>query len=126
MGTFFCWLCLLFPILGGVLSDAFLGKYKTILLLSIIYCIGHGFLACMGWVGDTRVMLLVGLALIAVGSGGIKPCVSAHVGDQFGALNRALLPKVFGWFYLSINMGGFFIWYPNSFYSNRKELPGVR
>ncbi len=49
----------------------------------------------------------MGLGLIAVGSGGIKPCVSAHVGDQFGEANRLLLPKVFGWFYFAINFGSF-------------------
>ncbi len=97
----------LFPILGGVLSDAFLGKYKTIIILSFVYCIGHACLACMEWVGDTRSMLLLGLVLIALGSGGIKPCVSAHVGDQFGNRNRHLLSKVYGWFYLSINIGAF-------------------
>lgn len=97
----------LFPVLGGILSDAFLGKYKTILFLSVVYCLGHGLLACMEWAGDTRIMLLLGLGLIAVGSGGIKPCVSAHVGDQFGQANRSLLSKVFGWFYLSINLGAF-------------------
>jgi len=97
----------LFPIIGGVLSDAFLGKYRTILWLSLVYCIGHGILACMEWYGDTRLLLLMGLAFIAFGSGGIKPCVSAHVGDQFGPQNRSLLAKVFGWFYLSINLGAF-------------------
>jgi POT family proton-dependent oligopeptide transporter len=97
----------LFPILGGFISDAFLGKYRTILFLSLVYCLGHGILACMEWVGDTKILLLLGLVLIAVGSGGIKPCVSAHVGDQFGSSNRFLLPKVFGWFYLSINFGAF-------------------
>ena len=97
----------LFPILGGVLADSLWGKYKTILILSLVYCLGHGFLACMEWVGDTRFMLLIGLVLIAIGSGGIKPCVSAHVGDQFGPSNLGLLSKVFGWFYLSINLGAF-------------------
>ena len=97
----------LFPILGGLLADAFWGKYKTILILSLVYCLGHGFLACMEWIGDTRSMLLIGLVLIAIGSGGIKPCVSAHVGDQFCPSNQELLPKVFGWFYLSINLGAF-------------------
>ena len=43
---------------------------------------------------------MIGLMLIAVGQGGIKPCVSAHVGDQFGASNQHLLTKVFGWFLL--------------------------
>jgi POT family proton-dependent oligopeptide transporter len=90
-----------FPILGAILSDAFLGKYRTIMALSIVYCLGHLTLA----IDDTRVGLGVGLGLIAMGSGGIKPCVSAHVGDQFGRTNAYLLPKVFGWFYFAINVG---------------------
>jgi POT family proton-dependent oligopeptide transporter len=90
-----------FPILGAILSDAFLGKYRTIMLLSIVYCLGHLTLA----IDDTRVGLAIGLGLIAIGSGGIKPCVSAHVGDQFGKTNAYLLPKVFGWFYFAINVG---------------------
>jgi POT family proton-dependent oligopeptide transporter len=90
-----------FPILGAILADAFLGKYRTIMALSIVYCLGHLALA----VDDSRSGLAIGLGLIAIGSGGIKPCVSAHVGDQFGPSNAALLPKVFGWFYFSINVG---------------------
>ncbi len=90
-----------FPILGSILSDAFLGKYRTIMALSIVYCLGHLTLA----IDDSRVGLGVGLALIAMGSGGIKPCVSAHVGDQFGQTNADLLPRVFGWFYFAINVG---------------------
>ncbi len=91
------------PILGALLSDIFLGKYRTILLLSIVYCLGHLALA----LDDTRLGLAIGLGLISMGSGGIKPCVSAHVGDQFGKSNKHLLEKVFGWFYFSINLGAF-------------------
>lgn len=90
-----------FPILGAIISDAFLGKYRTIMLLSIVYCLGHLTLA----LDDSRAGLALGLGLIAVGSGGIKPCVSAHVGDQFGQTNSDLLTRVFGWFYFSINVG---------------------
>jgi POT family proton-dependent oligopeptide transporter len=57
---------------------------------------------------DQRTLLWWGLALIAVGAGGIKPCVSAHVGDQFGRANAFLLPVVFGWYYFSINFGSTF------------------
>jgi POT family proton-dependent oligopeptide transporter len=92
------------PLFGAIISDALLGKYKTILYLSIVYCLGHLSLA----LDDTRLGLAIGLALIAIGSGGIKPCVSANVGDQFGPHNRHLLPKIFGWFYFSINFGSFF------------------
>jgi POT family proton-dependent oligopeptide transporter len=92
-----------FPILGALISDGLLGKYRTIISFSIVYCFGHFALA----INDTRIGLLIGLSLIAIGSGGIKPCVSAHVGDQFGPANQHLLPKVFAWFYFSINFGSF-------------------
>lgn len=99
----------LFPVLGAIISDWLFGKYRTILGLSLMYCVGHGLLALM----DTslaseiapKTFLWWGLACIAVGSGGIKPCVSAHVGDQFGESNKHLLPRVFFWFYFSINLG---------------------
>ena len=91
------------PFFGAILSDAFFGKYRTILALSIVYCLGHFALA----LDETRLGLMVGLTLISIGAGGIKPCVSAHVGDQFGRTNSNLLEKVFSWFYLSINLGAF-------------------
>lgn len=91
------------PILGAILAECFLGKYNTIFWLSIVYCAGHFMLA----LDDTRTGLMIGLGLIALGSGGIKPCVSANVGDQFGESNKHLLSKVFGWFYFSINAGSF-------------------
>lgn len=97
------------PILGALISDIFLGKYLTIISLSIVYCLGHGALALMGMGEGINPgwMLFLGLGLISLGSGGIKPCVSAHVGDQFGATNGHLLSKVYMWFYFSINVGAF-------------------
>jgi proton-dependent oligopeptide transporter, POT family len=92
-----------FPMLGALLADAFWGKYRTIMLLSLVYCLGHLALA----IDETRMGLAIGLSLIALGAGGIKPCVSAHVGDQFGTRNQHLLERVFGWFYFSINLGAF-------------------
>jgi POT family proton-dependent oligopeptide transporter len=92
------------PILGAVLGDAVLGKYRTILFLSIVYCFGHLALA----LNHTRLGLALGLGLIALGAGGIKPCVSANVGDQFGPSNQHLLSRVFTWFYFSINFGSSF------------------
>jgi POT family proton-dependent oligopeptide transporter len=92
------------PVIGAIVSDGLLGKYRTILYLSIVYCFGHLSLA----LNDTRLGLFLGLGLIAIGAGGIKPCVSANVGDQFGDGNKHLMSKVFGWFYLSINLGSTF------------------
>ena len=98
-----------FPILGAILSDWLLGKYRTIITISLLYCVGHAVLALVDYPTltgmDPRYLLGFGLALLAIGAGGIKPCVSAHVGDQFGDLNKHLIPKVFGWFYFSINLG---------------------
>ncbi|NOZ40449.1 MAG: POT family MFS transporter [Planctomycetes bacterium] len=95
-----------FPVLGSFLSDIFLGKYRTILLLSVVYCFGHLALALMGGAGlDPATWLFLGLFMIAFGSGGIKPCVSAHVGDQFGPKNSHLMSRVFQWFYFAINFG---------------------
>ena len=93
-----------FPILGALISDIFWGKYKTIMNLSVVYCLGHLTLAMF----ESKMGLAAGLTLIAIGAGGIKPCVSAHVGDQFSDANKELLPRVFSWFYFSINFGSFF------------------
>ena len=103
--TFSSWVYL-FPILGAILSDAFIGKYRIIIIVSVLYCIGHLALALMGSGGlSAEHWLWAGLFLIALGSGGIKPCVSAHVGDQFGRRNHHLMEKVYQWFYFSINFG---------------------
>ncbi len=91
------------PLFGALLSDGLLGKYRTIIFLSLIYCLGHFVLA----LDHTRLGLLLGQGLIAIGAGGIKPCVTSHVGDQFCLSNRHLLGRVFGWFYIAINLGAF-------------------
>lgn len=94
-----------FPLLGGYLADKFLGKYRTILYLSILYCIGHAFLAVFE---TNKEGFYAGLFLIALGSGGIKPLVSAFMGDQFDQSNKHLARKAFDWFYFTINFGSFF------------------
>jgi POT family proton-dependent oligopeptide transporter len=98
-----------FPIVGAIMSDWLLGKYRTIISVSILYVLGHATLALMDFPKisgiDPKILLMCGLTLIAIGSGGIKPCVSAHVGDQFGEQNKHLIAKAFGWFYFSVNLG---------------------
>ena len=103
-----------FPMIGAVLADRLLGKYPVIFWLSLVYCSGHGVLALAGRFAATENWPLAeygfycGLALIAMGSGGIKPCVSANVGDQFTEKNRSLVTVVFQIFYFIINFGSFF------------------
>jgi POT family proton-dependent oligopeptide transporter len=97
------------PIIGAVLADAVFGKFKVVFWLSIVYCGGHLVLALIGspvaHTIEPRYLLAIGLLLIALGAGGIKPCVSTNVGDQFGESNKHLLTRVFNWFYFSINAG---------------------
>ena len=99
------------PLLGAWIADRFWGRYRTILTISMMYCLGHALLAGCDFtasIESKRAMFFAGLACIAIGSGGIKPCVSAFVGDQFRGGREHLLPKVYGLFYWSINFGSFF------------------
>ena len=94
-----------FPLLGGWLSDRYFGKYNTVLWLSLVYVAGH---ACLAIFEDNRTGFYTGLFLIALGSGGIKPLVSAFVGDQFDQRNKHLAKVVYDAFYWTINFGSFF------------------
>lgn len=102
------------PLIGAILADRLLGKYRVILWISLLYVAGHGALAVCGRYGTlgnidaAQTWMFLGLVLIAVGSGGIKPCVSANVGDQFSAKNAHLVPRIFQIFYFTINFGSFF------------------
>ena len=93
------------PLFGAWLADKWLGRYWTIFTISFFYCAGHGALAFFE--GNLNGVYL-GLILIAIGAGGIKPCVSAFVGDQFPPGNEKGLTRVYGWFYWSINFGATF------------------
>lgn len=93
------------PMIGAIIADRLAGKYKTIFYLSLVYCAGHAVLALAE---NTLTGMYLGLSLIAVGSGGIKPCVSANVGDQFGRGNWFRVRTVYQIFYFSINFGSFF------------------
>ncbi len=94
-----------FPLLGGWLSDRLFGKYYTIFWLSLVYCLGF---VCLSIFDTNQAGLYTGLALIALGSGGIKPCVAAFVGDQFDQTNKHRAKVVFDAFYWIINFGSFF------------------
>ncbi|KAL7748401.1 hypothetical protein RI367_006093 [Sorochytrium milnesiophthora] len=100
MATYFC------PLLGAAISDSYLGKYKTIVYLSLVYLIGNIVITITS-VPHLRSVtnISVGLYLMAVGTGGIKATVSAHGGDQFLKSQAGTLRKFFSFFYMSINIG---------------------
>lgn len=102
-------LCYFSPLFGAMLADSLLGKYKTILYVSIIYAIGNVTVAITSIPAVlARVKIagpMIGLLLISLGTGGIKPCVSAFGGDQFSASQEHLLQSYFSIFYFAINLG---------------------
>uniref|UniRef100_A0A8C8B4J9 Solute carrier family 15 member 1 n=1 Tax=Otus sunia TaxID=257818 RepID=A0A8C8B4J9_9STRI len=128
-------LCYLTPILGALIADSWLGKFKTIVSLSIVYTIGQAVMSVSS-INDltdhnrdvalymdffptkccfffsffcfplcSSALSMTGLILIALGTGGIKPCVSAFGGDQFEDDQEKQRTRFFSIFYLSINAG---------------------
>ncbi|XP_034354441.1 solute carrier family 15 member 1 [Arvicanthis niloticus] len=112
-------LCYLTPILGALIADSWLGKFKTIVSLSIVYTIGQAVISVSS-INDLTdhdhngspdslpvhvALSMIGLVLIALGTGGIKPCVSAFGGDQFEEGQEKQRNRFFSIFYLAINAG---------------------
>ncbi|OCT95442.1 hypothetical protein XELAEV_18013128mg [Xenopus laevis] len=112
-------ICYLTPILGAIIADSWLGKFKTIIYLSIVYAVGQVVMAISAihdltdgnkdGTPDTIevhvALSVIGLLLIALGTGGIKPCVAAFGGDQFEENQDKQRSQFFSIFYLSINAG---------------------
>ncbi|KAL5995455.1 hypothetical protein ACLOJK_025517 [Asimina triloba] len=117
--------CYVMPLLGAVLADAYWGRYWTIAAFSTIYFIGMGTLtlsasvpafkppSCVGSICPSAspaqyAIFFIGLYMIALGTGGIKPCVSSFGANQFDDTDpreRVKKGSFFNWFYFSINIG---------------------
>ncbi|KAJ9185333.1 hypothetical protein P3X46_004979 [Hevea brasiliensis] len=119
--------CYVMPLLGAFLADAYLGRYWTIASFSIIYVVGMTLLTLSASVhglkpscdhtkvchptGLQTAVFFLGLYLMALGTGGIKPCVSSFGADQFDDSDESEKKKkssFFNWFYFSINIGALF------------------
>ncbi len=101
--SFFKAACYFLPLAGGILADQFLGKYRLIVIFSIPYILGHVILA-----NETYWWTIAALALLAMGSGVIKPNISTLMGmtyDQKRPGNEQLRSMAFGMFYMAINIG---------------------
>ncbi len=94
------------PVLGGYIADSRLGKFSTILSFSIVYVAGIIALTVTS-IDRLQWGMFLGLGLIALGSGGIKPCVAAFGAEQFGIgdFSPQDISRYFMAFYASINIG---------------------
>ncbi|XP_027174859.1 protein NRT1/ PTR FAMILY 8.2-like [Coffea eugenioides] len=116
--------CYIMPLLGAFLADSYLGRYWTIASFSIIYFIGMTLLTLSASVpglkpacsakdvcdptGIQTTVSFLALYLVALGTGGIKPCVSSYGADQFDDADETeknFKSSFFNWFYFSINIG---------------------
>ncbi|KAG5894367.1 hypothetical protein JTB14_015644 [Gonioctena quinquepunctata] len=107
----FIMVCYIVPIAGAVCADIYFGRYRTIRNFAIIYLIGN-ILMCVAAVPTIDISPLIfsafGLTLIAIGTGGLKPCVAAFGAEQFNLpAQRDLMMHFFSIFYFTINLGGF-------------------
>lgn len=90
------------PIIGGVIADKLIGRKLAVLTGSIIMMFGHASLAYPG-----VKMMYLGLSLLIIGCGLMKPAISAMVGEFFKATETGRKDASFAIFYMSINIGGF-------------------
>ncbi|KZV33562.1 hypothetical protein F511_37486 [Dorcoceras hygrometricum] len=116
--------CYITPLIGAFVADAYLGRYWTIACFSTIYVIGMTLLTLSASIPGLKptchvndschaskmqaVTCFIALYLIALGTGGIKPCVSSFGADQFDDtddVEKKHKGSFFNWFYFSINIG---------------------
>ncbi|KAF7836191.1 protein NRT1/ PTR FAMILY 5.4 [Senna tora] len=98
----------LFPLLGGFIADSYLGRFKTILLSSVIYLLGMVLLTLSVSALKHKALFFVALYILAIGDGGHKPCVQTFAADQFDEdtpEERDDKSSFFNWWYLGIVFG---------------------
>ncbi|CAN6305662.1 unnamed protein product [Urochloa humidicola] len=110
--------CFFTPVIGAFLADTYWGRYWTLVIFLLIYTVGMLTLTASASLpllmdslhnsGIRHVLVYLGLYVVALGEGGIKPCTSALGADQFdGAdpVERFTKASFFNWYYFSINIG---------------------
>jgi dipeptide/tripeptide permease len=95
--------CYFLPLVGGLIADRWLGRYWTIVGFSVPYVLGHFILGI-----PNEMAMFIALALLAGGSGVIKPNISTLMGETYDAKRPGqdgLRSAAFLWFYFAINVG---------------------
>ncbi|KAL5224930.1 hypothetical protein ABZP36_011569 [Zizania latifolia] len=111
--------CFFTPLFGAFMADTYWGRYCTVVVSLSVYAVGMLTLTVSASLplplhasyyngGVRRVAFYLGLYLVALGSGGIKPCISTLGADQFDRADpteRETKASFFNWYYFSIKMG---------------------
>ncbi len=100
----------LFPIIGGLIADRFIGTHRSMIVGGLLIATGHIVLALTGMVPPDSAVgvsaFIGGLALIVFGTGHFKPCVSVMVGQLYSQ-HDPRRDGAFTIFYMGINLGAF-------------------
>ncbi|GAB4845465.1 hypothetical protein Ancab_038873 [Ancistrocladus abbreviatus] len=110
---------------GALLSDVYLGRFYTLLIGSVASFVGMGAMTLTAAIPHLRppfcpentvctqphkwqlAILFIGLALLAIGSGCIRPCNIAFGADQFDTKTekgKAQLQRFYNWWYFTFTI----------------------
>jgi len=114
------------PFVGGILADTLWGRYKTIMIFSLVCLAGHVILVASASPASLQNenaalgLLALSILVLGLGSGAIKANVSPLIAEQYtGKLRKETLPSgevvikspavtiqsMYLWFYAAINFG---------------------
>ncbi|GMI89814.1 hypothetical protein like AT1G22540 [Hibiscus trionum] len=118
----------LLPLLGAFIADSFLGRYRSIILASLVYILGLGLLTLAATLSSVSsssgqnadnvalnsslqfqvILFFFSLYLVAFAQGGHKPCVQAFGADQFDTQDPEeckAKSSFFNWWYFCMYAG---------------------
>ncbi len=103
-------LCYLTPLLGGFISDKYLGNRYCIMLGGSLMAIGQLllFYSAVQFSADlesSKTVFWLGLLIIIFGNGFFKPNISSMVSSLYPASEKTKLDSAFTIFYMGINIG---------------------
>lgn len=106
----FLGLCYLTPMLGGFISDKYLGNRKCIILGGLTMALGQLLLFASANTFSSnlelaKTIMWMGLGAIVIGNGFFKPNISSMVGQLYPKEQKNKLDSAFTIFYMGINIG---------------------
>ncbi|PAN50711.1 hypothetical protein PAHAL_9G540100 [Panicum hallii] len=114
--------CYIAPLVGAIIADSYLGRYLTTVVFFTVYLVGMAAMSisasfptcagpdCLQDGSFKSFVFFLGLYMMAIGAGGIKPCVSSFGADQFDdsiPAERLKKDSFFNWFFFAIYIGSF-------------------
>ncbi len=105
-------LCYLTPLLGGFISDKYIGNRYSIMLGGTLMAIGQFLLFISAStfdssIGSAKLFMWIALFIIIFGNGFFKPNISSMVGSLYPKQEKNKLDSAFTIFYMGINIGAF-------------------